>query len=349
MPPISRSLALTRRGRAARARRRPGGHQDRVRRPAGRQGQGDAAGLDRQRVLSRSVDPVNAGRQGRLQDRRPAQRDLRGQGRGPPGRSTRPIRRGPSPGGKDPAGADLWFNGQPGWFTDPAHVLPSGDKVVDGKTLDGSGIFQGQGAPPDYVVTFPKEGSYVYLCIDPPGHEGHGQGASASAPRRRRRPRTRGRGQAGQGDGGEGQAARDGGPHRERRPGRQRRAARSPSSRSSRRRATVPAGTPGASSRCRRTRRRSTTSCSARGVRRGARREVHRPGRRRASRTTRCRCTRPTRAPLTLRRRRTTATASLNTGLLDADARSPLPRSGAVTFSTAGQLRVHLHGARARR
>src|SRR5215218_3463098 len=45
----------------------------------------------------------------------------------------------PVDGVKDPAGADMWFNGQPGWFVDPAHVIPSGDKVVDGKALETSG------------------------------------------------------------------------------------------------------------------------------------------------------------------------------------------------------------------
>ena len=36
----------------------------------------------------------------------------------------------------------------------------------------------------------------------------------------------------------------------------------------------------------------------------------------------------------------------VNTGLLDADGASPFPRAASVTFSNAGQLRVHLHGAR---
>jgi plastocyanin len=78
----------------------------------------------------------------------------------------------PVAGVKDPAGADLWFNGQPRWFIDPAHVLPAGDKKVDGKALDASGVFQGQGAPPDYVVSFPKTGRYAYLCTIHPGMKG---------------------------------------------------------------------------------------------------------------------------------------------------------------------------------
>jgi plastocyanin len=78
----------------------------------------------------------------------------------------------PVAGAKDPSGADAWYNGRPGWFIDPAHVVPAGDKVVDGKALDGSGVFTGQGAPPDYVVSFPKAGGYEYLCTIHPGMEG---------------------------------------------------------------------------------------------------------------------------------------------------------------------------------
>ena len=70
------------------------------------------------------------------------------------------------------AGTGRWFDGQPGWYIDPAHVIASGDKVVDGKALDASGVFQGQGAPPDYVVKFPKAGTYRYLCSIHPGMKG---------------------------------------------------------------------------------------------------------------------------------------------------------------------------------
>lgn len=88
----------------------------------------------------------------------------------PPFHAADPAR--PVAGAKDPAGADLWFNGQPGWFIDPSSVIPSGDKVVDGKALDASGVFQGQGAPPDFVVKFPKAGTYRYLCTIHQGMKG---------------------------------------------------------------------------------------------------------------------------------------------------------------------------------
>ena len=51
-------------------------------------------------------------------------------------------------------------------------MLPFGDKEVDGDELDASGVFQGQGAPPDYVVSFPKAGTYRYVCSIHPGMQG---------------------------------------------------------------------------------------------------------------------------------------------------------------------------------
>jgi plastocyanin len=78
----------------------------------------------------------------------------------------------PVSGVTEPDGAAAWFNGRPGWFIDPAHVIPAGDEVVDGKALDSSGIFAGEGAPPDYVVSFPKAGTYDYLCTVHPGMKG---------------------------------------------------------------------------------------------------------------------------------------------------------------------------------
>jgi plastocyanin len=78
----------------------------------------------------------------------------------------------PVAGVKDAAGADFWFNGQPNWGLNMALLAPGGDNVVDGKALDGSGVFAGQGAPPDYVVSFPKRGTYTYLCSIHPGMKG---------------------------------------------------------------------------------------------------------------------------------------------------------------------------------
>jgi plastocyanin len=51
-------------------------------------------------------------------------------------------------------------------------VLPGGDRVVDGAGTDTSGVFTGQGAPPDYVVSFPERGTYAFLCSIHPGMTG---------------------------------------------------------------------------------------------------------------------------------------------------------------------------------
>ena len=83
-----------------------------------------------------------------------------------------PVAAAPVAGVKDAAGADFWFNGRPNWALNMSQVLPAGDKVVDGKALEGSGVFTGQGAPPDYVVSFPRKGTYRYLCTIHPGMEG---------------------------------------------------------------------------------------------------------------------------------------------------------------------------------
>ena len=78
----------------------------------------------------------------------------------------------PVAGVKDAAGAGFWFNGQPNWALDMAQLAPGGDGKVDGKALDGSGVFAGQGAPPEYVVSFPRKGTYRYLCSIHPGMKG---------------------------------------------------------------------------------------------------------------------------------------------------------------------------------
>ena len=78
----------------------------------------------------------------------------------------------PVTGATDPAGVPFWFNGLPNLFPVPESVAPLGNKKVNGKQLNGSGIFMGQGAPPDYVVSFPKKGTYRYYCTIHPGMDG---------------------------------------------------------------------------------------------------------------------------------------------------------------------------------
>jgi plastocyanin len=70
-------------------------------------------------------------------------------------------------GAKDAAGADFWFNNQPTFGPNPAVFGPSGDKVIDGKAIDGSGV--GLEGPMSWKVTFPKKGTYTLICSIHPG------------------------------------------------------------------------------------------------------------------------------------------------------------------------------------
>lgn len=68
---------------------------------------------------------------------------------------------------KDAAGTDFWFNGQPIFGPNPAVFGPSGDKVIDGKQFDGSGV--GLEGPVSWKVKFPKKGTYTLICSIHPG------------------------------------------------------------------------------------------------------------------------------------------------------------------------------------
>jgi plastocyanin len=70
-------------------------------------------------------------------------------------------------GAKDAAGKDFWFNGQPTFGPNPAVFGPSGDKTIDGKEVDGSGV--GLEGPLTWKVKFPAKGSYALICSIHPG------------------------------------------------------------------------------------------------------------------------------------------------------------------------------------
>jgi len=74
----------------------------------------------------------------------------------------------PVSGAKDAAGADMWFNGQPAFAPNPAVIMPSGGKVIDGSKVVGSGIAL-DGPPKPWVVRFPKAGTYVLRSGLQPG------------------------------------------------------------------------------------------------------------------------------------------------------------------------------------
>ena len=74
----------------------------------------------------------------------------------------------PVSGAKDAAGNDMWFNGQPAFAPNPAVIMPSGGKVIDGSKVVGSGIAL-DGPPKPWVVKFPKAGTYVLRSGLQPG------------------------------------------------------------------------------------------------------------------------------------------------------------------------------------
>ena len=77
----------------------------------------------------------------------------------------------PVTGAKDAAGADMWFNGQPTFAINPQVAAPTGKKVVDGSELVGSGLPLA-GPPKPLKLKFPKKGTYTVLCSIHTGMKG---------------------------------------------------------------------------------------------------------------------------------------------------------------------------------
>jgi plastocyanin len=69
----------------------------------------------------------------------------------------------PVSGVKDAAGADFWFNGQASVGINPGVAAPTGGKSYDGSEAVGSGLPLG-GPPKPMKVRFPKKGTYTVLC-----------------------------------------------------------------------------------------------------------------------------------------------------------------------------------------
>ena len=74
----------------------------------------------------------------------------------------------PVTGAKDAAGVDMWFNGRPAFAPNPAVIMPSGGNVIDGSKVVGSGLAL-DGPPKPWVVTFPKAGKFVLRSGLQPG------------------------------------------------------------------------------------------------------------------------------------------------------------------------------------
>jgi plastocyanin len=77
----------------------------------------------------------------------------------------------PVSGAKDAAGADMWFNGQPTFAINPQVAGPVGKKVVDGSEVVGSGLALA-GPPKPFNLKFPKKGTYTVLCSIHTGMKG---------------------------------------------------------------------------------------------------------------------------------------------------------------------------------
>jgi plastocyanin len=92
----------------------------------------------------------------------------------PPGR-TRPSLEVPDPahpytGFADPAGAPLWFNGQPSLQIPPEHAFAQGASSTDGRTYRNSGLSAPTFRP--YTLRFTRTGTFSYLCLVHPGMTG---------------------------------------------------------------------------------------------------------------------------------------------------------------------------------
>jgi plastocyanin len=78
----------------------------------------------------------------------------------------------PVTGIKDAAGMPFWFNGLPALAVNPAAAFATGGTKVDGTKLVGSGLPAGSGPSKPITFTFPKVGTFKYLCLVHPGMKG---------------------------------------------------------------------------------------------------------------------------------------------------------------------------------
>jgi plastocyanin len=62
----------------------------------------------------------------------------------------------------------MWFNGRPAFAPNPAAIMPQGGTSIDGSKVVGNGLAL-DGPPKPWVVTFPKAGKYVLRSALQPG------------------------------------------------------------------------------------------------------------------------------------------------------------------------------------
>jgi|tagenome__1003787_1003787.scaffolds.fasta_scaffold20937717_2 plastocyanin len=76
----------------------------------------------------------------------------------------------PYTGVKDAAGNDFWFNGQPSLLIPPDHAAPVGGPTTDGRTYHNSGLSAPAFKP--YKLRFTRAGTFHYVCLVHPGMTG---------------------------------------------------------------------------------------------------------------------------------------------------------------------------------
>jgi plastocyanin len=91
------------------------------------------------------------------------------EGESPPGLLV-PDPSNPVSGLNDEAGNPFWFNGQPGIGFNPVAAAPQGGKKFDPAVLENSGL--PLGPPTPYKLKFKRKGTFGYVCLVHPGMAG---------------------------------------------------------------------------------------------------------------------------------------------------------------------------------
>ena len=78
----------------------------------------------------------------------------------------------PVSGVTDANGSPFWFNGQPRPIVNPVAALPTARHTVTGRAFVNSGIPSDQAKGMTFRVTFPKAGTFTFVCLVHPGMHG---------------------------------------------------------------------------------------------------------------------------------------------------------------------------------
>ena len=97
----------------------------------------------------------------------------------------------PVSGVTDANGKPFWFNGQPRPILNPIAAVPTARNSVTGRAFVNSGIPSDQAKGMTFRVTFPKAGTFKFVCLVHPGMFGIGEGRAALGSTSLRALRTR--------------------------------------------------------------------------------------------------------------------------------------------------------------